>query len=185
MIGIGGFLKIRRVAGKALRRQPRELSDGAAGMAIRALQSGVSSQKRKSVIVLLDLLRLNFPAADRVALGAIGSELAPMQVRMAIRAAGAGLLENEAGMALCAIDLSVHSAKRIRSAVVVKLGNAADWFPAGSCVAVFAGNTDSAVRVPSRPGLRPSGSQCRSESHDTDEQEQESHGPWPCAKRRL
>ena len=138
------------MARKALRGQSRELADRSPRMTFRALEHGVRSQQWKPIIVLLDLLRLNFPAFDRVTLVAIRSKLAPVQIRVAVRAARACFLEYKACMALGAVYLYVHSAQGVGSAVVVEFGDAADRFPAGVGVAVFAGDVDGSVRISAR-----------------------------------
>lgn len=72
-----------------------------------------------------------------------------MNISMAICAASAGVAENQAGVALRAAHSFVHSAERVARAIVVKFRDAADRLPTRIRVAIFAGDTDWAVRVSS------------------------------------
>ena len=79
-------LKIRRVAGQALRRQPYKLSGGGTFVAGVALQTRMGSDEWKAIEVILNGLYGNIPAADRVALLAVGAKLPSMNVGVAVRA---------------------------------------------------------------------------------------------------
>lgn len=116
-------------------------------MAFGAVQRGVRSEQREPVIMLPDLLCLKFPALYRMTLLTIRSELPPVQIRVAIGAARARFCEDEAGMALRAIDLHMHSAQGVGSAVVIEFRNTANRLPTCAGMAVFAGNAYGTMRV--------------------------------------
>jgi hypothetical protein len=77
----------------------------------------------------------------------VGPELAAMNVSVAIGAALADVLEDEAGMALDAAHLLMHAAQRIACAVVIELRNCADGLPTGVSVAVLAGDGHGTMRI--------------------------------------
>ena len=81
-----GVLEIFRMAGIACRRQPRELADRSLLVAIIALQRGVCAYQRETVKVILNRLNRNSPPVHRMALLAVGPELPPVNVGMAVRA---------------------------------------------------------------------------------------------------
>ena len=87
VVGIGRPRKIRRVAGIALRRHRLKLAIGRALMAGVAVDCGVRSGQREPVVMLLDLLDRHLPAAHRVALLAVRSQLPLVNVRVAVLAA--------------------------------------------------------------------------------------------------
>ena len=128
-------------------------------MAGTAVQRGVSSEQRKAVLVLVDLLHGNLPALDGVALFAAGTELAFMDVGVTIRALIAHVGKYRFDMALRAGDPLMHTAQREAGLVVVELWHVADRLPSTQRVAVLAGNIQVAVRAAAvgvRLGLSPS-----------------------------
>ena len=116
-------------------------------MAILALHRCVGAKKGKPVLVILDLLDGNLPAANRVALGAIRAEFSAVDVRVTIGAIPAHVSENGLGVALRASHFFVHATQWIVGFVVVKFGDGPDGLPAGGGVAVFAGNIQGSVRT--------------------------------------
>jgi hypothetical protein len=98
------------VAGVALGGQPLELARGCALVARIAIQRGVGAQEREPILVLLDLLQGHIPALHRVALLTTGTELAPVDISVAIGTLGADVGENRFGMALRAGYALVHTA---------------------------------------------------------------------------
>lgn len=136
--------------------------------------------------MLANLLRLDLPPANGVALGAIRAELAAVQVGVAIRAPRTRFIEYETYVTLRTRHLRVHAAQRIRSAVVIEFRDAAYRLPARGRVAVFAGNPYRAMRVSSRSGISLFRAGHRGDDRNTEEQdneqEQESHGPSTYAK---
>jgi len=119
-----------------------------------AFQSRVSAHQREAVEVILDRLHRDVPAVHRMALFAIGAELPPVNVSVAIRTRGANILEHQLRMTLNALDFLVHTPKRIASLIVVKFGDGTDGLPAGGGVAIFARNVDRAVGITRSLGLR-------------------------------
>ena len=118
-------------------------------MAVNALERGMRAEQRKAVLMRLDFPRMQVPSVHRVALLAPRAKLAPVNVGVAVGAFHANVLEIQAGMALRARNSRVHSAKGIPGLIVIKFRDAADRFPAGRSVAVFAGDCDRAVRIAS------------------------------------
>ena len=90
----------------------------------------------------------NLPALDSVAALATGSELAAVQVGMAIRALMPHIGKNLLGVAGDARDIGVHASERItRLGVVIELGTRTDRSPSGCSVAATAGNLQWTVRI--------------------------------------
>ena len=87
------------------------------------------------------------PALDGVAVFAVGSELAAVDIRMAICAAGTYILEYQAGVALDAGDLLVHSSQRVTGFIVTELGIGSNGPPTRVSVAVLARHGDGTMRV--------------------------------------
>jgi hypothetical protein len=83
-----------------------------------------------------------------VALGAVGSELTAVQVRVTIRAVLPHIGEDGLDMALCARNFLVQPAERIARRVVIEFGDCPDRAPARVGVAIFARNGQWAVRTP-------------------------------------
>lgn len=94
---------------------------------------------------------MNVPTLDCMALSAVRTELPPMDVRVAIRAARPDFGEDQTRMAEGAGYLLVHAEQGVLCHIVIELGNASDRFPGRTCVAVFAGNVDWSVWVVARP----------------------------------
>ncbi len=128
------------MAGIALRRHRLEAAIGSAFVTGVAVDGRMSSGQRKTIRMLLDLLDGNLPSADRVALLAIGAQLALVNVGVAILTALAHAGENHLDVTLCAGYRGVHTAQGIPRLVMVELGNRADRPPAVCGVAVLAGD---------------------------------------------
>lgn len=155
VVGIGGSREIRHVAGIASSGHRLELAVGRALVAGIAVHSGVRSGQREPVVMLLDLLARNLPAADRVALFAIGSQLPPVNIRVAVLASLSDVGEHRLDVTLDAGDGLVHAAQRVSRLVVVKFRNRADGFPPGRRVTVLTRDVQVAMRtVRSSGGLR-------------------------------
>jgi len=169
VIRLGRSLIIGRVARKTCSGESDELPHGLALVAIRTFQHCVSAKQRKPVVVLFQLLGSNVPTLHGVALFAISAKLAAMNIRVAVRAVAAHILEDQAGVALRAANLLVHPAQRVAGSIVVELRNASDGLPTRIGMAVFAGDADGPVGVPAVLflGLRP-----REIRPDTDGNEQ-------------
>ena len=129
----------------ALDRQPLELSDRLAFVAVRAIQSGVSSYKRKAVLVLADSLQDEVPAFYCVALLAVCAHLAAVDVGVAVGAVGSGIREHRLGVTLGAGHTFMQAAQRVPRFVVIKFRNGAYGFPAYGGMAILAGNAQVAM----------------------------------------
>jgi hypothetical protein len=136
-----GFLKIGEVTGNAIGGKPGENPCRRLLMARVTGDCGVRAEQREPIEVILYCVHGNAPAAHRVAILAIGPELAAMQVGMTIRALLANLSENLADVALAASDGGVHGSKRIlRLGVVIELRFGTDRLPTHGCMAALAGD---------------------------------------------
>lgn len=128
----------------------------------------MGSQQRKPVLVLVDLLYRNLPTLHAVTLLTICSELALMNVSMAVGTLLTHVREYRFDVALRAGHSLMHPTQRIASLVMVELGYAADRLPTAQGVAVLAGNIKRAVRTTAvGVGLR-----LRPGGHDGDEQQE-------------
>src|ERR1700756_782453 len=101
----------------------------------------------EAILVLVDLLDGNVPAPYVVALFAVGSELAAMDVGMTIRGFAAHIREHHFDVALRAGDALVHAAQRVASLIVVKLRSRPDRLPPRSGLAPLTGNAQICVRA--------------------------------------
>jgi hypothetical protein len=125
--------------------------------------------------MLFQLIGANVPPLDGMALGAIRSELAAVNIGMAAGTIAAYVLEHQIRVALRAGHLFVHASKRVASAVVIELRNTTNGLPARIRVAVFAGDADGAVWIAAVLLLRlgSGGTLPKSESHQQPEQQRE------------
>lgn len=143
-----GCLRVRlRMTRVAVCGKAPELSDRCPLMASIAFEGRVRSDQWEAIEVLTRLLQRNLPALDRVAGGAVCSELPLVNVRMAISALRSHVREDRTGVALHAGDLLVHAQERILRFVVIEFRLAADRFPTRECVAVVAGDVQRSVRA--------------------------------------
>lgn len=129
------------------RRQALELADRCALMAVFALRSGVGSQQREAVLVILHRLHSDVPALDGMALRAIRPHFSLVNVGVAVLAILTDVGENRFYMALRALHFFVHAAQRVFRFIVIEFRDRLDGTPSGSCVAVFAGDRQRAVRT--------------------------------------
>jgi hypothetical protein len=139
--------EILYVAGIALRRETLELARCGALVAGVAIHGRVRAQKRKTILVVLDRLDGDVPPPDGVALFAIRAELAAVNIGVAASAICADIGKDQLGVTLHAVDLFVHSAKRIDGLIVIELRDASNRLPARESVAILARDCDIAVRV--------------------------------------
>ena len=97
--------------------------------------------------MLLDVLHRNSPPFHVVAVLAVRSKLAAVNVGVAIRAFRAGIAEHQVRVTLPAGDSFVHAAQRKLGLIVIKFGNAANRLPRGKGMAVLTGEIQVAVRA--------------------------------------
>ncbi len=148
MVQRRGRLVIPQVAGNALGAQPDVDARGGPAMAIITGRCRVRADEGKPVVVIANGGDLDVPAAHRVALLAVRPELAPVQIRVAIRAAGRRLRKHQVHMASCARHVLMQPEQReFCLGVVIKLGLFPDRLPRGRRMAVFASDGQRAVRI--------------------------------------
>ena len=128
------------MAGSALRGKPLKLTDGGTLVTFIALQSGVRAKEGEAILVILNLLDGRVPATNSMALRAVRTELATVNVGMTVSAALADVSEDRIDVALRTANLFVHPAKRIGGLIVIELHIAANRPPAASGMAIFARN---------------------------------------------
>ena len=137
--------EVRRMAGIALRGHRLEFAGGRSLVAGIAVDRSVRSSQRKAVVMLLNLLNGDLPSTDRVALLAVRSQLALVNIGVTILANLSNIGENRPDVTFSTTHRLMHAAQRIFRLVVVEFRNAADWSPGGRCVAVLTGNAQVAV----------------------------------------
>ena len=158
MVRVERILEVRRMARIAHRGHRLELAVGSVFVAGIAIDRRVRPGQGEAVIVLLDLLDRYSPAPHRVALLAIGAQLALVNVSMAVLAALADVVEHRLYVTLCAGYILVHAAQWITCLIVIKFRHGADRLPALRGVAVLTGNVESSVRaICSGAWVRPAG----------------------------
>lgn len=140
-------LEVLLVAGVAGCRESSELADRRVLVAVVALQQCMGADKWEAILVIADLGERGLPSLYGVTAFAVGSELAPMDVCVAVGAVRAYVLEYEADVAFGARNPGVHAAQRIACLIVIELRVGADWFPACVGVTLLAGNGNGTVRV--------------------------------------
>ena len=109
--------------------QTLELAHGRVLVTRIAVHRGVRADQWKTIDVLVDLLNRNIPALYGVALLAVGAHLPLVNVRVAVRALGAHVREDQLGVALRTAQALMHAAQGILRGVVIKLGNGPERLP--------------------------------------------------------
>ena len=140
VVGICCGLQIVLVAGNAERRKSLILPNGRALVALLAWHCGVRTKKWEPVLMILQLLRRDFPTQHRVATGAVCPHLPLVDVRMAVLTMFANVREHRVCVARDTVHFFVHPAKRIFCFGMVEFRNFADRPPSRGGVAVFARN---------------------------------------------
>ena len=141
VVGALGGLEVPQVAAQAVRRKACELRPGSAGVARFALRSGMCTDQRKAVLMILYVFDRDRLPLDGMALLAAPAELPAVDVRMAGRTRSAHVAEDHADVALRATDGLVHPAQREPRLAVVKFGDGAYRFEAGESVAILTGHS--------------------------------------------
>lgn len=78
---------------------------------------------------------------------AVGAELAPMNVCVAIRALGAHVLEDEAGVAFGAAHLFMHATQGITGVIVIEFRIGSYWLPTRVGMAILTRGRDGTMRI--------------------------------------
>jgi len=145
---IAGVLPILQMAGITGRAQPEKHASGDLLVALVALYCGVSAQKRKSILVIANLLHRDIPALNGVALRTVRTHLTAVDIGVTIGAILPHIGECGFHVALGALHFFVHAPERIFRLVVVEFGDRANRAPTCRRVAIFAGNVQRPVRIP-------------------------------------
>ena len=116
-------------------------------MAGVAGSSGMRTDQRKPVIVLLRSRHRRLPAPDRVTVLAAGSELPAVQIRMALRALRGRFGKNQVRMATLACHPLVQTKQRETGPGVVEFLLSADRLPGRGRVTVLARHAQVAMRI--------------------------------------
>lgn len=124
-----------------------ELTYRRALVAVFALYSGVRSQQWEAILVIFHLLDGDIPALNGVALCAVRAHFSLVDVGVAVLAILSDVGKDGLAVALHALHLFMHAAKRILGFVVIELRHGADRPPARSVVAVLARNRKWSVRT--------------------------------------
>ena len=129
----------------------KSVEDSGSGLrvAVFALDSGMCAEQWEAVLVILHLLRSGRPALHGMALLAIRSHLAAVDVAglVAIRAILANVLKYRLQMARDAFNFLVHATKGVVGFIVIELRNRSDGFPTCGGVAVLARNRKWSVGI--------------------------------------
>jgi len=104
-------------------------------------------KKRKTILVIVDLLYGNLPALHGVTLRAIRPHFPLVNIGVTILTRLSDVGEDWFGMALRAGHLLMQTAQRVRGFIVVEFWNGADRLPACGSVAILAGYGQGAVRT--------------------------------------
>ena len=146
-------LELPHVARQAVRGHGLELTVGRVLVAGIAIHGSVSAGQRKAVVMILDLLDGNAPPAYRMALRAIRTQLALMNIRVAVLALVTYVIEHELYVARRTGNTDVHSAQRILCLIVIEFRNGANGLPTLGRMAIRAGDAEAPVRTLRRSGV--------------------------------
>lgn len=147
VIRIVRCLKIRRVTGVTGSGHCLKLAIGSALVAGVAVDGCMRPSEREAVVVLLNLLDRNLPASNGVALFAVGSQLTPVNIGVAILTTLTDVGEYRLHVALRAGYRLMHAAKRISRLSMIELRNCANRPPRVRGMAVLAGSVQISMRT--------------------------------------
>lgn len=148
VIRIAGPGELARVAGITRGGEAYELSAGRSLVARLAGERGVRPDQGKAVLVLLNVLDGNLPSFHGVARFTLGAHLAAMNIGMAVSAFLSNVSEYKFRVTLCATNLGMHPAQRVRRLVVIEVRYGPDRLPVDAGMAGLAGNAECAVGAP-------------------------------------
>jgi hypothetical protein len=141
-------LKIAGVATDALGAESDVLPDRRARVAGIARKRRVGPQERETIPVILNGAGIHAPAEHRVTALALGSELALVEIRMAIRATGARFGKDFRYVAGITRHILVHAAKlEVRFGIVIKFEPRAKRGPTRSRVTILTRERELPMRV--------------------------------------
>ena len=149
----GGVQIIGHVARGAVGAQASELADGRACVTGDAVESSMSAEQRKTILMVLDVLDRDTPALDRVTFLAAGSKLPAMKVRVAVRTFRAYARENRIRVAGLAVEFCVCAAKRKSSFLVAEVRETPYGLPARLRVTALTTKLQFSMGTAGRPTL--------------------------------
>lgn len=152
VIGIVRGCEIRLMARVTLGRHRLKFAGSRALVTAVAVDRGMGSGERETVVVLLNLLHRDLPAQNCVALLAVCSQLPPMDVGVAVLASLSHVGESRFDVALDAVYRPVHATQRIAGLIVIEFRNGANRLPGIGGMAVLARDIQVAVRAVRAPG---------------------------------
>lgn len=141
------------MAGGAVGAQTGELADGCACMTGNAVESSMSAEQRKTILMVLDVLDRDTPALDRVTFLTARSKLPAMKVRVAVRTFRAYARENRIRVAGLAVEFCVCAAKRKSGFLVAEVRETPYGLPASLRVTALTTKLQISVRTAGRPTL--------------------------------
>jgi hypothetical protein len=98
-------------------------------MARITVGDSVGANQREAVLMLVDIVKRNFPAADAMTESALRTIPPPMNVGVTILAITANVGENRTGMAFLALHRGVQPAQGKSGLVMLELRLATNWSP--------------------------------------------------------
>jgi hypothetical protein len=107
----------------------------------------MSSHQWEAVIVFPYPLQNDVPPFHGMALFAVGSHLAAMNVSVAIGTIGSGVREHQLGVTLRASHSLVQAMQRVFRLIVIELRDRTDRLPTHRRMAVLAGNIEVPMRA--------------------------------------
>jgi len=140
-------IEILHMARQAVRGHGLELTVGRIFVAGIAIDGGMRAGQREAIVMRFDVFNSDVPAADRVALLAIRTELVLVDVGVTVGALLAHVRKHGLHVACRTSHAHVHAAQRVFGLVMVKFWNSANRLPALRGVAVCAGDVEIAVRA--------------------------------------
>jgi hypothetical protein len=144
MAGGSGLAKGGYVTAHAFGGEPEavELSDRADLVAGVAVYGRMSTDQRKSILMLIDVVNGNLPTIGVVAEVTLGAILAPMQIGVAVLALDGGVAEIEILVAIDALHFCVPATQRKLSSRMIEFEFGAQRLPALSAVTLLARNLE-------------------------------------------
>ena len=123
------------------------MAHGSTFVALFAGHGSVRAEKGEAVLVILDLLRGNLPAEYGVALRAVRAHFAAVNIGVTILTVFSDVRKHRFAMALRALHLLVHAAKRVLGLIVIEFRNRANRAPPRGGVAILTRYGQRSVRA--------------------------------------
>ena len=139
VVRVVGRLKLGQMAGGARRRHDLKLAVCPAFVAGVAIDGSVGARQRESVVMLLHVLHRNLPSSNRVALLAVGSQLALVDVGVAVLATFTDIREDHLYVTGSTSHRRVHAPQGITGLIMVEFWYRPNWPPAVRGMTILAG----------------------------------------------